>query len=104
MASMNNGPRKFKNKIVMHSPMLDLRATQAGPGLRCSAAIGPRLLVGVHGLWVNPPILQSRERQHAPPINKTAWHRVIYLSERKEFQHAKFSTRRIYIFTAHKAL
>lgn len=37
-------------------------ATHAGPGLEYSAAIGPRRLVGVHGLCLSPPILLSEIR------------------------------------------
>lgn len=33
--------------------------TQAGPGLQYSAAIGPRLLVGVHGCCWMPPIFHK---------------------------------------------
>lgn len=37
--------------------MREGRVTQAGPGVTNSAAIGPRLLVGVQGLCVSPPIV-----------------------------------------------
>lgn len=38
-------------------PMYDGKDTQAGPGPLNSAAMGPRLLVGVHGLCVIPPMI-----------------------------------------------
>lgn len=42
--------------LVRHVPMSGGKVTQAGPGLLYSAAMGPLLFVGVHGLCVNPPI------------------------------------------------
>ena len=40
----------------MTLPIKGGRVTHAGPGLLYSAAMGPLLFVGVHGLWVMPPI------------------------------------------------